>query len=685
MTTQLNGQSSFGSVIFTTNIPGGKEYTLDPRDILYSDNINFKPINTSNKLFYYSDKIINHEYLQSKTRSNMLNILFNKNRFEQINENNFSDASELERKQVVSGNFFEYIGKIFTTYPKSYNIKKTSDINNQGGLKFLPMFENIPYTYLNVNGTVHTVSRVVYYDDKQKEDVAIELLNDYSEFEKWYKDIDIFKVFINPLIKDFRKLFDDKMVNNNLINTFGERDKVKTPNFYEDIQDQVEYIDSINKYLNESVDIPSNKWTVQQFNKNFFSNSTDNGTNLLNDDTIIMEKIIEIIKKFSPDNQIILNKTINQFIKDVHNNHADILTKVGILNLKGHTHVQKFKELVEKLNKQIKTIFGESWNDHLWLGSEPQFKDKPLTKKMPVNDWEKEIIDSENRIKVLEEQKEVYENFNSGSVIIARIMSDLVDYKYKRTVESQRSNEEINNFSRAIETIFEKYKSLSILNDKFKNSQINNIDDYIKEAYKDSRIIYDQLKQIKKPAALSNSLFPSHKFKDILELLNSFQNHYKIYNSFKQKMYTTDILNSQYNKYSRYKEYVNFIKKIKTIYEYNDDFKLADMNSMIAEGELVVQRKNKGFENESIRLHIDLIKGRVSDENIKQISCEYKDNDLVNRWNKFGLLDDGKNDITHMHYFTIKDKDLKNKKQIKNGGKFTKRYRRKKHIQTRKR
>jgi predicted nucleic acid-binding Zn-ribbon protein len=470
------------------------------------------------------------------------------------------------------------------------------------------------------------------------------------------------------------------MVNNNLINTFGERDKVKTPNFYEDIQDQVEYIDSINKYLNESVDIPSNKWTVQQFNKNFFSNSTDNGTNLLNDDTIIMEKIIEIIKKFSPDNQIILNKTINQFIKDVHNNHADILTKVGILNLKGHTHVQKFKELVEKLNKQIKTIFGESWNDHLWLGSEPQFKDKPLTKKMPVNDWEKEIIDSENRIKVLEEQKEVYENFNSGSVIIARIMSDLVDYKYKRTVESQRSNEEINNFSRAIETIFEKYKSLSILNDKFKNSQINNIDDYIKEAYKDSRIIYDQLKQIKKPAALSNSLFPSHKFKDILELLNSFQNHYKIYNSFKQKMYTTDILNSQYNKYSRYKEYVNFIKKIKTIYEYNDDFKLADMNSMIAEGELVVQRKNKGFENESIRLHIDLIKGRVSDENIKQISCEYKDNDLVNRWNKFGLLDDGKNDITHMHYFTIKDK-----KQIKNGGKFTKRYRRKKHIQTRKR
>jgi hypothetical protein len=196
MTTQLNGQSSFGSVIFTTNIPGGKEYTLDPRDILYSDNINFKPINTSNKLFYYSDKIINHEYLQSKTRSNMLNILFNKNRFEQINENNFSDASELERKQVVSGNFFEYIGKIFTTYPKSYNIKKTSDINNQGGLKFLPMFENIPYTYLNVNGTVHTVSRVVYYDDKQKEDVAIELLNDYSEFEKWYKDIDRFSKII---------------------------------------------------------------------------------------------------------------------------------------------------------------------------------------------------------------------------------------------------------------------------------------------------------------------------------------------------------------------------------------------------------------------------------------------------------------------------------------------------------
>jgi hypothetical protein len=691
MTSILNQQSSYGSVVFTTNIPGGKEYTLDPKDILYSDNLNFKTINTTNKLFYNSDKIINHEYLQSQTRSNLLNILFNKKRFEKITENNFTDASELEQEQIVAGNVISYIENIFTTFPKSYNIKKTSDINNKGGLKFLSTFENIPYTYLTVNGTIHTVSRVVYYDDIKTERVTLELLNDYSEFLKWYKDKDTFKVYTNPLIKDFNKLFNEKVRYSNLLNTFGNEASDNNDfdtvinDFDTVIQQYSEYIKSIKEYISKSKDTPSNNWSAKKFNTYFF------GLDILSDDTLIMQKIN---KQLTSENKNSVNKLLSFFKDAVKKNDNSILTISGMLNIKEDKHLNKFKELVKTLNNDIKeAIGGEKWKDYLWVDNEPhnmaipQNAVIPLTKSMLTHDLEKEIKGSESRIKIFEKQKEEYFKFNksnnSGSLMIAKMMSNLIGYKYKNTVKSTRTDEEINNFKNAIETIFNNYESLLILNDKLKNvSTTNDIDDYINKSYKISRIISDQLEQIKKPFALSNSLFPSNKFKDILKLLYSFQTHYKIFDSLKNKMYNVDLLDTKYNNYTRYKEYVDFIRKIKKIYGENDDFKLADLNKMIVEGELVILRNNSGFENKSIRLHIDLIKGKVSDETIKQISCEYKDYDMVDRWNKLDVIDDDSNEIKHMHYFAIEDNGHK---QIKNGGKQTKKYRRKKRIQTRKR
>ena len=104
---------------------------------------------------------------------------------------------------------------------------------------------------------------------------------------------------------------------------------------------------------------------------------------------------------------------------------------------------------------------------------------------------------------------------------------------------------------------------------------------------------------------------------------------------------------------------------------------------MIRDGELVRVRKDLGFENESIRLHIDLIKGKVDDTNVKRIECEYKDNDLVERWNKLDEIKDDSVKLEYMYYFKIDDK--KEPEKAKTGGKKTRKRRRKKYKYTRKR
>ena len=115
----------------------------------------------------------------------MLNVLFNKNRFEQILQKEFDASGGLNSDEIIKTNIMTYIEHIFTTFPKNYNIKNINNLNKSSGLKFSLPYATIPYTYLNIDGTPHTVSRVVYYD-KQNDSISLELINDYNEFEKWY-------------------------------------------------------------------------------------------------------------------------------------------------------------------------------------------------------------------------------------------------------------------------------------------------------------------------------------------------------------------------------------------------------------------------------------------------------------------------------------------------------------------
>ena len=59
MKTNQNSQSSsFGTIVFTTNIPGDKEYTLDPTNISYSDEPDSKLTNTTNKVYFFNLNIL---------------------------------------------------------------------------------------------------------------------------------------------------------------------------------------------------------------------------------------------------------------------------------------------------------------------------------------------------------------------------------------------------------------------------------------------------------------------------------------------------------------------------------------------------------------------------------------------------------------------------------------------------
>ena len=277
-------------------------------------------------------------------------------------------------------------------------------------------------------------------------------------------------------------------------------------------------------------------------------------------------------------------------------------------------------------------------------------------------------------------------------------MSNLSDYDTKGTVKSARIDEEVNNFRQSIITIFDSYKALFNIH---KNETYTYENGIIEQASNACRIISDQLKEIKRPDVLNPSIIPSHKFKEIIVLLDSFLIHSDIYTSFTKKMYDTDLLDSKYSKYNEYKQYIDFIRKIKKIYEYNDEFELSEISNMINNGELVKVSKDSGFENETIRLHIDLIKGKINDDNIKQFNCAYKDYDLVERWNKLDDIQFDDVKLEPLNYFNLDDIKVNNPKQIKNtnpkqikntnpkqikkGGKRTRKRRRKKGAYTRKR
>ena len=403
-----------------------------------------------------------------------------------------------------------------------------------------------------------------------------------------------------------------------------------------------------------------------------------------------MEKINKLFENVTDELKKRIDEIINNFKRKVKD--TNLRGDKGSLKKNPASSVKAFQGLVKTLHNDINEVlikYKSGSKIELWVDFEEPENNKGIKTpdKFATQDLDEQIKISRIAIEDTKREEEVFKTYNDnddGSQIIAKMLSNISSHRFTGTVTNARIDKEINDFEVAVKSIFSNYKILFELNEKYKNS-INVTTDSFDNAYKASRIISDQLKQIKKPVGLSSSLFPSHKFKDILVLLESFIIHYDIYSKFSKKMYDPELMLDKYSRYNEYKQYIDFIKKISKYYEYKDEFDLIKLQHMIREGELVKVRKDVGFENESIRLHIDLIKGKVDDENIKQIACEYKDNDLVERWNGLDEIKDDNVKLEPMYYFKIDDTKSKDPKQMKKGGKKTRKRRRKKYVYTRKR
>ena len=180
------------TIEFTTNIPGSKVSTLDPKNISYSD-LFTKSINMDSTM--YIDNATPIDDFGSMNREEIKNTLFNKTKYHKfikgkqgipIKDNNKDDIILDNNKDDI---IFSYLTNIFTTYPKSNNIKQTENLkkNIKNGLKFDIPFKNDTYTYLHINGTYYTISRVIFRNnsiDKLENKKFFELYDDYTAWKR---------------------------------------------------------------------------------------------------------------------------------------------------------------------------------------------------------------------------------------------------------------------------------------------------------------------------------------------------------------------------------------------------------------------------------------------------------------------------------------------------------------------
>lgn len=168
--------------------------------------------------------------------------------------------------------------------------------------------------------------------------------------------------------------------------------------------------------------------------------------------------------------------------------------------------------------------------------------------------------------------------------------------------------------------------------------------------------------------ALSKKLFSSYKFKNVIKVLKRFIDHYRIYDALNKERYDPDLIDINIKNIPHFAPYIEFLRKIKKLYN-PSEFDLKKLEKKINKKELTEVKDNIDFENEVVNLHIDLIKGEVNDENSKMVGCDYKDNDLVTRWDELMDIKYSDDAYTPLPFYNINEDKKKGK--AKTGGKYT--------------
>jgi hypothetical protein len=202
-------------------------HNLNFKDIEYSNETNSNNNATQNKLHFSKDKYINLEYVSNK--NDIKNILLNEKNFKKFIKNNYIDINDNDKSDDIYKNtiYMDYISRLFTTFPKPDNIKLITNIQGKikQGLKIHNPFASNVYTYLNVNGTPHTVSRIVIYNDNKKDKKNKAIIEEYKKYIKWRSNNNNIEGIKNNMINNIFDLFDQDSKQYNLYNLFLKKIK----------------------------------------------------------------------------------------------------------------------------------------------------------------------------------------------------------------------------------------------------------------------------------------------------------------------------------------------------------------------------------------------------------------------------------------------------------------------------
>ena len=470
------------SIEYYTNIPNDKVHNLNFKDIQYSNEPNNSG-SSQDKLYYSKSKYVNLETISGK--NDVKTILTNEKKFKKFIENNYKTDKDkdIDMKRI----YMDYISSLFTTFPKTDNIKSITNIQKgtSRGLKIDNPFASNIFTYLNVNGTPHTVSRVVIYDDNKKDKTNKPILDEYAKFKKWRNSTKNVKNINDGMSKNMFELINPKSKNYNLYNLFLKKNN----------------IDEIIKML----------------------------------DNLIKAK-------------------------------RDSETKNELIGV----------------NSDMKTI---------------KVKLLDLTK----------LIKGEDAVEIKYDEFKL--NYNAFKEIILKTKTD---------------------FSSQVKDIYEIVRDINIT---------------------------------KSASSFDKKLLSSQKLTELKSLLKSFVEYAETYNLYEKEEFDKSILKYDISQSKELKPFIKFIKMLDDKYKPNSTFELSKLQEYLDDGTLYDISRDESFDSASLRIHIDLIKGKVNAENQNDGVCHFNDNDLKERWDKLMTVQVSDEELEYLPYFDI---DTHNKPDNKN-------------------
>ena len=98
-------------------------------------------------------------------------------------------------------------------------------------------------------------------------------------------------------------------------------------------------------------------------------------------------------------------------------------------------------------------------------------------------------------------------------------------------------------------------------------------------------------------------------------------------------------------------------------YKPNFTFKLSELLGFLYNGTLYDISRDESFDSVSLRIHIDLIKGKVNAENKNDVICYFNDNDLKERWDKLMTVQVSDEELEYLPYFDIDSHNNKSDKK----------------------